>query len=73
MFLAVATGGMERITGRQCDLGAIRIERDAAQFFNRPRGGYCFVQAKPLEHRIGPVEKPLVAVSISSRVVLGVL
>ena len=73
MFLAVATGGMERIADRQCYLGAIRIERDAAQLCDRPRGGHCRVQAEPLEHRIGPIEKPLVALSISSRVVFGVL
>jgi hypothetical protein len=30
MFLAVATSGMERITDRQCNLGAIRIERRGA-------------------------------------------
>ena len=72
MFLAVTTGGMQRIADRQGYLGTIRIERDVAQLLRRPRGGYCFVQAKPLKHRISPVEKPLVALRISSRVLIGV-
>ena len=72
MLLAVATRGMERIADRQGYVGTIRIERDAAQFFDGPRGGHCLVQAKLPEHRIGPVEKPLVALRISSRVFVGV-
>jgi hypothetical protein len=73
MLLGMTTRGMERIADRQNYLGAIRIERDAAQLFDRSRGGHCLVQPQPLQHRIGPVEKPLAALRISSRVFIGVL
>jgi hypothetical protein len=73
MLLAMATRRMERIADRQSYLGAIRIECDAAQLFDGSRGGHRLVQAKPLEHRVGPVEKPLVALRVSSRMVIGVL
>ena len=63
----------KRIADRQGYLGVVRIERDEAQLFDRPRGGQRLVQAKLLKHRIGPVEKPLLALRISSRVFIGIL
>ena len=69
MFLAVATRGMKRIADRQGYLGvhpALNVMRRnssidlaAATALSRP---------KLLKHRIGPVEKPLVALRIGSRV-----
>ena len=57
---------MEGITERQRNLGAVHVERDPAQFFDRPRSSYRLVQAERFEHRLCPVEQPSIA-SVSAR------
>ena len=73
MLLTVARRGMERIADRQGYLGVVRIERDEPQLFDRPRRSYCLVPAKAFKQRIGPLEKPLLALRIRSRVFIGTL
>ena len=72
MFLSLATRGMEGITKRQRNLGAVHVERDPAQIFDRPRSSYRHVQAERFEHRLCPVEQPSIAFCIGARVGIGV-
>ena len=72
MLLAMAARRMERVTDRQRDLGAVYIKRDAAQLLDRSRGGHRLVQTERFEHRLCPVEQPLVALCIGPRVGIGV-
>jgi len=43
MFRSLATRGMEGITQLQRNLGAVHVERDPAQIFDRPRRSYRLV------------------------------
>ena len=72
MFLSLAARGMEGITERQRNLGAVHVERDPAQIFDRPHSSYRHVQAERFEHRLCPVEQPSIAFCIGGRVGIGV-
>src|SRR5258708_27179383 len=75
MLLAMiaATNRMKRIANGQGYLGAIRVERDAAQLFDRLRGSNRLAQAKTVEDRVGPFKEPLAALRFSLRVSVGAL
>ena len=63
--------GIQRVTDREGDFGAIHVERDGKQLLPGLCRRNSLGQTQLIEHRRRPIEKPLLAIRVGLRALIG--